>query len=75
MGVDIARVSAVAEAALGSGDCVCTDTGTTTYVTVGRTVFAIDLVDGDGKQRTQADIEAIAARLCNSEDAKKAEEK
>lgn len=69
MAIDTNKIATKAATALGHDDCVCVDNGTTTKVTIGPTTFEVDHVDGDGKPRTQADVEAIIAQLCKSADA------
>src|SRR4051812_12978644 len=75
MAIDTAKVITVADTALAHDDCACVDSTTTTTVTVGPTRFEVDHVDGDGKSRTQVDVEAIIASLCRSKDADAATQK
>jgi hypothetical protein len=75
MAIDTAKVIAVADTALSHDDCACIDSATTTRVTVGPTTFEVDHVDGDGKPRTQADVESIISTLCKSTDAQAATDK
>lgn len=75
MAIDTNKIATKAATALGHDDCVCVDNGTTTKVTIGPTTFEVDHVDGDGKPRTQAEIEAIIATLCKSVDAQSATDK
>jgi hypothetical protein len=42
-----------------------------TRVVVGSTTFEVDHIDGDGKRRTQEEIDAIIADLLKSADAEK----
>lgn len=75
MAIDTTKLATVAVAALAHDDITCSDTATCTRVAIGPTTFEVDHVDGDGKPRTQADVEALISALCKSADAQAATDK